>query len=79
VSRAKPDPEVFQTAAKILNVRDEECVVFEDAVAGIQAALNAGMKCIGIGSENILREANMVIPGLSEMNLEKLKLFEQEN
>jgi beta-phosphoglucomutase len=79
VSKAKPDPEVFQTAAKLLNVKAEECVVFEDAVAGIQAALNAGMKCIGIGSENILREANLVITGLSEMNLTKLKLFEKAN
>jgi beta-phosphoglucomutase len=79
VGKAKPDPEVFQTAAKLLKVKDEECVVFEDAVAGIQAALNAGMKCIGIGSENILREANLVIPGLIEMNLAKLKLFEKSN
>jgi len=79
VKNAKPDPEVFQTAAKLLNVKDEDCVVFEDAVAGIQAALNAGMKSIGIGSEKILWKAHMVVPGLSEMNLEKLKLFEKEN
>jgi len=79
VKNAKPDPEVFQTAAKLLNVRDEDCVVFEDAVAGVQAALNAGMKSIGIGSEKILWKAHMVVPGLSEMNLEKLKLFEKAN
>jgi beta-phosphoglucomutase len=79
VKNAKPDPEVFQTAARLIKVMDEECVVFEDAVAGIQAALNAGMKSIGIGSEKILRKAHMVIPGLSEMNLEKLKLFEKAN
>jgi beta-phosphoglucomutase len=77
VKNAKPDPEVFQTAAKLLNVKDEDCVVFEDAVAGIQAALNAGMKSIGIGSEKILWKAHMVVPGLSEMNLEKLKIFEK--
>lgn len=79
VKNAKPDPEVFQTAAKLLNVKDEDCVVFEDAVAGIQAALNAGMKSIGIGSEKILWKAHMVVTGLSEMNLEKLKLFEKAN
>ncbi len=79
VKNAKPDPEVFQTAAKLLNVKDEYCVVFEDAVAGVQAALNAGMKSIGIGSEKILWKAHMVVPGLSEMNLEKLKLFEKAN
>lgn len=79
VKNAKPDPEVFQTAAKLLNVKDEDCVVFEDAVAGIQAALNAGMKSIGIGSDKILWKAHLVVPGLSEMNLEKLKLFEKAN
>jgi beta-phosphoglucomutase len=79
VKNAKPDPEVFQTAAKLLKVKDEDCVVFEDAVAGIQAALNAGMKSIGIGSEKILWKAHMVVPGLNEMNLEKLKLFEKAN
>jgi beta-phosphoglucomutase len=79
VKNAKPDPEVFQTAAKLLSVKDEDCVVFEDAVAGIQAALNAGMKSIGIGSEKILWKAHMVITGLSEMNLEKLKQFEKAN
>lgn len=79
VSRAKPDPEVFLTAARLVNVSGGECVVFEDAVAGVQAALNAGMKCIGIGSENILREAHLVISGLNHMNLEKLKTFGKAN
>jgi beta-phosphoglucomutase len=79
VKNAKPDPEVFQTAARLIKVKDEECVVFEDAIAGIQAALNAGMKSIGIGSGDILREAHLVISGLSEMNLEKLKQFEKAN
>ena len=79
VKNAKPDPEVFLTAAKLINVKNTECVVFEDAVAGIQAALNAGMLSVGIGSEDILREAHLVISGLNEMNLERLKLFEKAN
>lgn len=79
VSRAKPDPEVFLTAARLVKVNCEECVVFEDAVAGVQAALNAGMKCVGIGSEGILNKAQLVISGLNEMNIEKLKIFERAN
>jgi beta-phosphoglucomutase len=76
VIKAKPDPEVFQKAAEMLNVKPENCVVFEDAVAGIQAARNAGMKCIGIGSPAVLTKADFVVAGLSEMNLEKLRELE---
>lgn len=76
ISKAKPDPEVFLKAAEMVNVRPEECVVFEDAVAGIQAALNAKMKCVGIGSPAILTKADFVVPGLYEMNLAKLKTLE---
>jgi beta-phosphoglucomutase len=72
VHKAKPDPEVFLTAARMLGVKPANCVVFEDAVAGIKAALNAGMKCVGIGSSEILTEANIVVKGLNEMNLDRL-------
>lgn len=57
VSKAKPDPEVFLIAAKNLNIDPMDCVVFEDAVAGIQAANNAGMISIGVGDADILIEA----------------------
>lgn len=73
ISKAKPDPEVFLKAAEMVDVRPGECVVFEDAVAGVQAALNAGMMCIGIGSPRILTKAHFVVPGLYEMNLEKFQ------
>ncbi|WP_020474380.1 HAD family hydrolase [Zavarzinella formosa] len=46
--RGKPDPEVFLTAAKTLGLPSERCVVFEDAVAGVQAAKAGGMKCVGV-------------------------------
>jgi len=82
VHKAKPDPEVFLTAAKMIGVLPANCVVFEDAVAGVQAALNAGMKCVGIGSSDILTEAHLVVKGLNEMNLDRLydmeKMFENE-
>jgi len=77
VSKAKPDPEVFIKAAEMVGIEPGNCVVFEDAVAGVQAALNAGMMCIGIGSPKILNEAHFVVSGLNEMNLEKLKTIEK--
>ncbi len=73
VSKAKPDPEVFLKGADELNVKPEECVVFEDAEAGVEAALAGGMKCIGIGSPEVLGKAHLVVAGLHEMSFEMLK------
>jgi beta-phosphoglucomutase len=73
VSNAKPDPEVFLNAAVELNVKPQECVVFEDAVAGIQAAINADMPSVGIGSPEILTKANKVVPGFVNMDLSILE------
>ena len=78
VRNAKPDPEVFLKAARMLGIKPENCVVFEDAIAGVQAALNAGMMCIGVGSANILSKAHFVISGLNEMNIEKLSTIEKD-
>ncbi|MCG8541847.1 MAG: beta-phosphoglucomutase [Clostridia bacterium] len=75
VSKAKPDPEVFLRGAEELKVNPKQCVVFEDAEAGVEAAINADMYCVGIGSPQILKKANMVISGLHEMNLNKLNLL----
>lgn len=66
-SRAKPDPEVFLKGAEALQVATENCVVFEDAEAGVEAALAAGMKCVGIGSPQILSKAHLVVSGLDKM------------
>ncbi len=73
VSAAKPDPEVFLKGAAALGVKPEECVVFEDAEAGVEAALAGGMKCVGIGSPSNLGKANLVIDGLHQMSIEKLR------
>ena len=77
VSKAKPDPEVFIEAARMVDIETGRCVVFEDALAGIEAALNAGMICIGIGDKNILKDAHMVVKGLYEMDLNKLIALEK--
>jgi beta-phosphoglucomutase len=60
VSNAKPDPEVFLRAAQHLNVSNENSIVFEDSVAGIQAANIANMISVGIGDEKILHEAKYI-------------------
>ncbi|NNG09284.1 MAG: beta-phosphoglucomutase [Arenibacter sp.] len=68
VSKAKPDPEVFLIAAKKMGVPANECVVFEDAVAGLQAANKAGMISIGIGDAKVLSEAQYVFSNFTEMD-----------
>ncbi|MCX6253562.1 MAG: beta-phosphoglucomutase [Bacteroidia bacterium] len=78
VTKAKPDPEVFIKAANMLDIGPGNCVVFEDAVAGVQAALDAGMMCIGVGSAKVLMEAHFIISGLNDINLEKLKTMGKE-
>ncbi len=70
VTKAKPDPEVFLIAAEKLGLSPKNCVVYEDAVAGIQAANSANMLSIGIGSENILSEATYNFKDFTYMDLE---------
>ena len=81
VTKAKPDPEVFLIAAKQLGVHPENCVVFEDAVAGIQAANSAKMISIGIGEATVLHEADYIFKDFTEMSvgfLEKLISVEKK-
>ena len=68
VTKAKPDPEVFLIAADNLGVAANSCVVFEDAVAGIQAANAANMVSVGIGDAEILNEANYNFKDFTEMS-----------
>lgn len=57
VSNAKPDPEVFLQAARKLGITNQNAIVFEDSVAGIQAANSAKMISIAIGDSSVLYEA----------------------
>lgn len=70
VSRAKPDPEVFLKGAQELKVSCENCIVFEDAQAGIEAAHNAGMKAVGIGEKAILTKADTVFGGFEGITVD---------
>jgi len=72
VTKAKPDPEIFLRGAEELGIAPKNCVVFEDAEAGIEAALAANMKCVGIGDAQILRKANIVIPGFENFSFERM-------
>ncbi|WP_298222110.1 beta-phosphoglucomutase [Flavobacterium sp.] len=69
VTNAKPDPEVFVQAAKGLNIANENAIVFEDSVAGIQAANIAGMTSIGIGEASVLHEAKYIFRDFTFMDL----------
>lgn len=77
VRRSKPDPEIFLTAAKKMNVKPSDCIVIEDAYNGVKAAKAAGMKCIGLKNPNTgnqdLSEADLVIEDFNELNLDIIK------
>lgn len=72
VRKAKPDPEVFLLAARDLSLRAEDCVVFEDAFSGIEAAHNGGMYAVGVGTRENLPNADAVISDLSQWNPDDL-------
>jgi len=72
VVNSKPHPEIFLLAAKKLNVEPEDCIVFEDAEAGVEAALAAGMKCVGVGSHEHLKAAHKVIAKTGEFKITEL-------
>ena len=67
VSNAKPDPEVFIVGAKKANQTNENAIVFEDSVAGIQAANIAGMISVGIGEASVLNEADFNFNNFTEI------------
>lgn len=73
VTRSKPDPEVFSRGAELLGLAPESCVVIEDAAAGIEAAHRAGMKVIGIGDPEVLKNADLVLPDTQKLSIQELK------
>lgn len=72
IDKAKPDPEVFLKGAELLGVAPQNCVVFEDAQAGIEAGKNAGMYVVGVGDRTVLTGADDYVKDLSEMTLDRL-------
>lgn len=77
--RAKPDPEVFLLGAQDVGVQPEECVVFEDALAGIEAAHAAGMVAVGVGESQNLPGADYLVSMLAEFYVDDfLEIFSDE-
>jgi len=72
IVHTKPDPEIFLLAAHKLGIEPKYCLVFEDAEAGVEAALAAGMQCVGVGSIDQLGKANKVIAKTGDFNLNDL-------
>ncbi|WP_367865425.1 beta-phosphoglucomutase [Pedobacter sp. WC2423] len=72
VTTSKPDPEVFIKGAELLNAAAADCIVFEDASAGVQAAIAAKMAVIGIGTEENLPGADEFHKDLSTVTVEEL-------
>lgn len=73
ISKPKPDPQVFLMGAKGLGLNPTNCVVFEDAFNGVQAAKSGGFHCVGIGLESILGEADFCVSGFTEISLSDLR------
>ena len=76
ITKAKPDPEVFLQGAKALGLNASECAVFEDSLAGIQAAKAGGMLAVGVGEKDNLPGADVYIRNLGEAKSTNLFLVE---
>ena len=72
IKKSKPDPEVFLLAASKMQISPGHCLVVEDADAGVEAALNAGMKCLAVGSAYNHPQAHLKANSLSEVSVEIL-------
>ena len=71
--RGKPHPDVFWTGAKMVDVQPNECIVVEDAAAGITAALDGGFVALGMGHPELLAHAHHLINDLSDVNVASLR------
>lgn len=75
ITKGKPDPQIFLMAARELKVEPLDCIVFEDAVLGVEAAKRAGMLCVGIdryAAPERLKQADIVVSDLAEVDYNKL-------
>lgn len=79
ITHTKPHPEIFLTTAEKLRIDPKDCIVFEDAEAGVEAALAAGMRCIGIGSPILLNKANKVFSKTAEFKISTLREMDRVN
>ncbi len=76
VPHGKPAPDIFLKAAAALNASPSVSLVIEDAVAGVQAAHAAGMRCIAVaGNRDLpgLHEAELMVKSLTEVDVERIR------
>ncbi|MBV9706723.1 MAG: HAD family phosphatase [Chloroflexi bacterium] len=76
VPRGKPAPDLFLKVAEQLGVAPTHCLVIEDAVAGVQAAHAAGMRCIAVAGDRDLpglRAAELMVKSLTEVSVERIR------
>ena len=72
VKNSKPAPDIYMYVANELKVKMQNCVVVEDAEAGVQAAISANMKTIGIGDKNRVGKANFIFESPEQIKLENI-------
>ena len=73
LSKGKPDPEIYQQAAKLLDLEPAQCIGVEDAQAGVASIKAAGETAIGIGDAAELAQADVVFPNTAALTLPKLR------
>jgi beta-phosphoglucomutase len=73
ITLSKPDPEVFMLGARLMGLTPSECLVFEDAKAGVEAAINGGFQVVGVGNAIELSDANAIIDDFEKMNWERMQ------
>ncbi|MAS30991.1 MAG: beta-phosphoglucomutase [Flavobacteriaceae bacterium] len=72
VSNTKPDPEGFKIAADLTKTNTKDCVVFEDSISGIEGANKLNMYTVGIGSRDVLKNANVVYKGFKNLKIKDI-------
>jgi beta-phosphoglucomutase len=75
ITKAKPHPQIFLRVAEELKVHPEDVIVFEDAEAGVEAAIRGGFYCVGIGHAGRLERADIVLSSTSEMSSSLLEVI----
>ncbi|MBN2183565.1 MAG: HAD family phosphatase [Sedimentisphaerales bacterium] len=76
ITRKKPDPQLFLTAASRMGIPSADCVVFEDAPSGVRAAKAAGAKCIAVTNSTTaenLKQADLICESLEQINLDTIR------
>ena len=72
ITRTKPDPQIFLLASERLTVEPADCIVFEDAESGIEAAKRTKMRCVGVGNSDRLKDADITVENLGEITAEQI-------